>query len=257
MMRSPLDVECRELLEASPSRPSRHCLRSALHHLECAQKIVEIDKAMAAFRALTAEEEAATGIMHCLKERGYKNAELLKIKNHVHKNAISPFLDVLGLFFAETINAHVNKPGLEMHGEGAERRLMIYIPVQQGEENQALFPIPPLNFLIRGTDGKSPSFRTQIDTLVAHRGAKDILKHLQNLANERNKLLYAGPDGYPIEVDIGPTFFELRRVRVIALIRAYLLIQPYVEKLTFVQDALDAFLAMVGSLKESDICADK
>ena len=41
-----------------------------------------------------------------------------------------------------------------------------------------------------------------------------------------------------------------------ALVRAYLLVQPYQEQLSFVQDALDAFLAMLGELKENDLHED-
>lgn len=40
---------------------------------------------------------------------------------------------------------------------------------------------------------------------------------------------------------------------VMAMLRAYLMIAPYKEPQRFVQDSLDAFLAMVISLKHEDL----
>jgi hypothetical protein len=240
------------MLDASPSRQSRHSLRSALHHLEQATTLVEIDPAMAAFRALTAEEEAASGLMHCLKERGYKNAELLKPKDHVQKNAVSPFLDVLGVSFAKTIGSYFGKPILKLESVREERRLMIALPVSIAGEEQWILPIPPLNFTAK-VDGKSLSYRPEIDQLVEAKGRKNIIDYLKAQANQRNLLLYAGPNGYPGKVSVPGGFLDARKGRVLVLVRAYLLIQPYNEQLTFVQEALDAFLSMLGSLKESDL----
>ncbi|HEY3327421.1 MAG TPA: hypothetical protein VGK14_09640 [Novimethylophilus sp.] len=210
---------------------------------------------MAAFRGLTAEEEAASGFMHCLKERGYLNAERLNPKDHTHKNAIAPFLDVLGLFFAETTAAHVKKPALMLQDEGGERRLMLGLLMSVNGEDQWVHPIPPLNFTISSED-KRLSYRRQIEFLASHRGAKSISAYIRTQANLRNQLLYAGPEGYPGQVDLSPDFFEVRKVRVMALVRGYLLVQPYQERLSFVQDSLDAFLAMLGELKDHDLHED-
>ena len=210
---------------------------------------------MAAFRGITGEEEAASGFMHCLKERGYKNADRLKPKEHIHKNAIAPFLEVLGLFFAETISAHVKKPALMLKGEGNERRLMLGLLMPVNGEDIWVHPIPPLNFTV-SSEAKRLSYRKQIDALVSHRGAKNISAHIRAQANLRNQLLYAGPDGYPGHVDLSPDFFKTRQIRVMALVRGYLLVQPYQEHLLFVQDALDAFLAMLGVLKVHDLHED-
>ena len=252
---SPFDQQCKELLDESPKQHSRSCFRSAFHHLERARAIADIDPAMAAFRGLTAEEEAASGLMHCLKERGYQNADRLKTRDHVHKNAIAPFLDVLGLFFAETIAAHVKKPALMLQGEGSERRLMLGLLMQVNGVDQWVHPIPPLNFSVT-SEAKRLSYRRQIEALASHREVKNISGYIRAQANLRNQLLYASPQGYPGHVDLRPDFFEVRKVRVMVLVRAYLLVQPYQEQLSFVQDALDAFLAMLGELKENDLHED-
>ena len=252
---SPFDSRCKELLESLPKRYSRNCFRSAFHHLEMAQLIAKHDPAMAVFRGLTAEEEACSGLMHCLKERGYKNADLLKPRDHVQKNAIAPFLDVLGLFSAEAFHAHVKKPALRLDGEGAARRLMLDLLMDVNGVDQWVHPIPPLNFNIT-LDGKPPSYRDQIDAFASQRNVKNMLEHIRAQANQRNQLLYASPDGYPSGADLNDSFLEARKVRVFALVRAYLLIQPYNEKFIFVQDSLDAFLAMLGRLNVSDLHQD-
>lgn len=207
---------------------------------------------MAAFRAITAEEEAATGLMHCLKERGYKNADLLKPKDHVQKNAISPFLSIVGSSFAKTLGSQFTDFKLLIADEDATQRLMIGLPMKINGQEVLARPIPPLNFTVTSS-GKALSYRPEIDNLVRTTGRQNIIDHLRLQANQRNLLLYAGPNGYLDEIRTPEGFLEARKRSVLLLLRAYLLIQPYNEKLTFVQDTLDAFLNMLGSLKQNDL----
>lgn len=252
MTRSPFDQHCVDLVQASPKRNSRNCFLSAFNHLERAAAIAQIDPAMAAFRGLTAEEEAASGLMYCIKERGYKNADRLKPKDHAHKNAASPFLDVLTLFFSETKPSNFKEARLLLEGVGAERRLMIGFLISIDGEDQLAQPIPPLNFTVT-SNSQRISYRRQIEALAAHREVKTISEYIRTQANLRNLLLYAGPEGFPKQVELGADFLKVRQDRVMALARGYLLVQPYGEQLSFVQDALDAFLAMIGALKEHDL----
>lgn len=50
---------------------------------------------MAIFRGVTAEEEAATGLMQAFRFRKYPNADLLKPRDHVQKHAVTPYLRFL------------------------------------------------------------------------------------------------------------------------------------------------------------------
>ncbi|MCB1605317.1 MAG: hypothetical protein KDI59_11755, partial [Xanthomonadales bacterium] len=52
----------------------KHCARNAINHLEKAWVIRDIDIEMAVFRGITAEEEAASAVFHCLKNHRYSNA---------------------------------------------------------------------------------------------------------------------------------------------------------------------------------------
>ncbi|MDP8233351.1 MAG: hypothetical protein P9M06_00910 [Candidatus Saelkia tenebricola] len=48
--------------------PGRHSARNAIAMMEKTYTLIEIDPEMAAFRAITSAEEAATAIIHSLKK---------------------------------------------------------------------------------------------------------------------------------------------------------------------------------------------
>lgn len=246
---SGFDRQCIELLEAAPKKHSRNCFRSAFHHLESAEKLVAIDPAMAIFRGITAEEEAASGLMRCLSERDYRNASMLSPRNHVHKNAVIPFLRILSLFHGDFLKSNNIKPIFHIKTENGNRHLTIALPIVINGEETHVYPIPPLNFGI-SIEEKPPSYKNQVATYVQAKGARDIAQHLKAEANTRNQILYAGPDGYPKVTDVSPAFLQEKTKHVLILLRAYLFIFPYKEQQPFVQHALDAFLAMLGTLKE-------
>jgi|CEGE01.1.fsa_nt_gi hypothetical protein len=250
---SGFDKNCIELLDTAPKRRSRHCFKSALYNLELADKILSIDPGMAIFRCITAEEEAATGLMYCLKERGYKNAEKLKPKDHVHKNSAIPFISILFSFYGSFIKENqLQNPVLHIQNQDGNKRLTLGFPLFINGESHNAYPIPPLNFLF-SVGNKSPSYKKQISDHIKDAEAKDITTHLKQVANSRNELLYASDDGYPIVSELQPEFIELRYRKVLTLLRAYLFIFPYAEQQPFVQDALDAYLAMLGKLPDHNL----
>lgn len=252
MHRTGFDNNCIELLSAAPKRHSRHCLRSALNHLECADKLMSVDLEMCAFRGLTAEEEAASGLMHCLKEHGYENAEKLRPRDHLQKNAVVPFMSILGSLFQETFGEKGLKPIFHIQEQNGERRLTIGIPMSVNGVDTHAYPIPPLNFSVT-SEAQRLSYKKEIARFVEARGAKDIISHIKEQANLRNTILYAGPSGYPRLEALEPQFLELRQTRVLAMLRAYLVIFPYRDLQPFVQDGLDAFLAMLGALENNGL----
>jgi hypothetical protein len=246
------DEKCIALMTASPKGHARSCFRSAINHLTLASAIADQDPAMAIFRAITAEEEAASGLMLCLKHLGYANAEKLKHHDHAHKSAIIPFLQILGTFFSETFVSSGLKPAFHIKEESGISRLTIAIPMKINGEFLNAYPIPPLNFGVT-TDNKNLSYIKQIEAFVAMAGATSILSYIKEQANRRNQILYASPAGYPDVKSVDPKFLEVREARVIVLIRAYLFIYPYPEIQPYVQAALDAFLSMLGKLPINDL----
>jgi len=207
---------------------------------------------MAIFRGITAEEEAATGLMHCLKEKNFKNADMLKLRNHVYKNSVSQFIRILSLFYNEFFNHTKIKPVIHINNESGEKRLAILIPIAVNGEVLSASLVPPLNFCI-SVESQAPSYRKQIDEYMQVKGIKDIATYLKNLANFRNEILYAGPNGYPKVPQVPPEFLHAKTNNVLILLRAYLMIFPYSEIQPFVQDSLDAYLAMLGALKDNEL----
>jgi hypothetical protein len=202
---------------------------------------------MAAFRCYTAEEEAASGLVHCLKERRYANADRLKPRNHVHKNAVIPFLTILKKFFDESLGVHGVEPEIQLREVDGRRQLFLAVPIVVNGEIKEFLPSPPLNFSV-SNQARRVSYNKHIDEYVRGRGASEIDDHLREIANKRNLVLYAGPNGYPADIEITDKFFPAYCARVLAIVRAYLLIQPHAEQQSYVQDSLDAFLGMLGLL---------
>lgn len=248
----PFHIACIELMKATPKTWSTHCFRSALHHLERAEALVDTDPAMAVFRAITAEEEAASGIMLCLRERKYPNHKHLRPRNHVHKHAVFPFLEIIGVFFGQTMQAHFREYRLHVKEEEGHKRLMLALPIALGSEERWAYPIPPLNFGVKeGTAGLAPDYAGQIKQFVAAKGTSDIQAFIKTEANLRNRILYAGPDGYPVVTDLNASFVGQRRARVLAMLQIFLLIQPYKEHQPYVSSALEAFLVTIGELERN------
>lgn len=228
---------------------SKHCARNAIHHLERAWKLKEIDPEMAVFRAITAEEEAATAIFLALKEQGYENADKIKFKKHSYKQALEPFLRGIGKF----ADKWSKEPGfpfgekylLILEGGGKEKRLSISFYFQNG----MITCIPPLGFSVKIND-RIYYFEKELLEITSGTNREDIVKHVERIANKRNELLYAQPNGIPSVSNID-NFLSKRREVVIGFLRIYGLVYPYSEKAIFVQQALNAFLKMMGEIEES------
>jgi hypothetical protein len=227
----------------------RNCARNAISHLEAAWNIKDIDPEMAVFRAITAEEEAATAIYIALKEKGYESADRIKFKSHPYKQAVAPFIIAVSKFMADVAkwpNFPLGKKyQLSIEGEGKNRKLILSFYLANGLAT----PIPPLGFEI-ALNGKPYYFKKELLEITSGKGRADITRYVQDLANLRNSLLYARPEGIPKitgKIDAG---LEKRRRTVMTFLRIYSLIYPYKKKALFVEQALKAFLVMMGEIED-------
>lgn len=240
---------CISLVDETTSR-GRHCLRSAVDHLKKAWEIKEIDANMAVFRGITAEEEAASALMFVLKERGYQEADKLKPQDHRHKNAIMPFIEIVRMFHMQSLEQ--SKLILKLQIRETEgvlpSHLGLAVRVQVGGEEKDAYPIPPLNFATT-INGLPPSYKVQINELGLELGTTSIMSYIKQEANLRNRILYASPDGFPVVEKLSDGFLDFRKSQVFRLMNIYLLIQPYAEIQPFVQNSLNAFLAMLGAIE--------
>lgn len=241
------DQSCLELLETLPLTQSRASMRSAINHLRRAEVLLPIDRPMAAFRCYTAEEEAAAGLMNCLKERRYANAERLNPRNHIQKNAVIPFFSVLKKFYDESLGTHGLEPEIQLRVLDGRKQLFVAIPIFVNGEKTWFLPTPPLNFSV-SNEAKRFTYNGHVDAYIKSQGAKEVDSHLRELANKRNLVLYADPKGYPNDLEITEKFFPAYCARVLAMLRAYLLIQPHAEQQPYVQQSLDSFLEILEIL---------
>lgn len=239
-----LEQQCIRLLDKIKNCHSKNAFRSALIHLDKAQALYEIDKEMCVFRAITAEEEAASGLMLSLKEGRYELSDKLKHRDHVHKSAIYPFISLVQMAFAYSLQNSGVKLGLAIVDNEHEFSLKSYHTIPG--YNLYSYPIPPLNFEFK-LNGDPISYDKQISDYLEHVGAADIVKYVKDRANVRNKVLYASNEGCPgVEIKMG--FVEAKKRKVLEMLKIYLLIKPHAKKQLFVQQSIYAYLKMLKAI---------
>jgi hypothetical protein len=221
--------------------PGRHAARNAFAHIENAWKIKDIDPTMAAFRAITGIEEAATAIFHALKRQKYNNAHLLNKDRHFHKAAVQPFFQAIAGHFAR-LNF---KAQIVCDTTKQPKKLEIALSLPFGPlKDMSLRPIPPLNFNVF-MDGQTYNFADQLNKLVTEKNAKSFCKYSNELANFRNKILYASNEGIPA-AQITESNLKRKEDIILGFLIVYLLISQYDEQQLFVQQSLDAFLKILN-----------
>lgn len=238
------DNLCLEILNTISKKRSKHCFKSAINHLQRAETLFSIDSSMAVFRCYTAEEEAASGLMFCLKDKGYDNANKLNPKDHMQKNAVIQFFSILAQFIEDEFRQFNIDLFLNVVQNDNQKNLVFVVEMDLGEGLHTYIPNPPFNIILQ-YEMKRLSYKKQIEKLMLSREVNNISTYIKTLANQRNLLLYANEKGYPSEVTITDKFFPAYQKRVFAMLRTYLMIEPYKEKQPFVQDILDAFLQMI------------
>jgi len=208
---------------------------------------------VAYFLAITAEEESATALFHALKRRRYANAGHLKPKNHIHKTALHPFLLAVGKLFTE-VSAWCD-PMFVFDTEqspGGKELLRLRLTVD-GPDGKPIWahPLPPLEFSV-SVNGTAHDFGPELQRLASEKNARSAKEYVELLANRRNQVLYAAPNGMPhVEHDPMP-FLQYRKSVVFSHLIAYLLVDPFPQRQLFVQQTLNAFVAMLGYFPSGD-----
>lgn len=246
----PLDdihLRLEEAIEKLNPPRVRHACRSALNHLRKAWTLHPIDAEMSLFRAITAEEEAATAVIRALNVRKYPNAEQLKERQHLHKAAIWPFITVVADKLAEK---NIAMPTMSLRVEGEPRvELSIDIAGQAGLD-QPLWgtPIEPFNWTFwsdRTGPFKPHDFSEELAALASQKGARDIEAYIADEANRRNQLLYASDQGIP-SVAFADSLLIGRRKRVTVMLAVTIaILQTKMHQLFLVQ-CLDALLRTIA-----------
>jgi hypothetical protein len=244
---TPFDQELVDMLRGTV-QPGQYAARNAVRHIDKAAAIATADPEMAAFRAITAEEESATALFHALRRHDYPGSKALKPHNHLQKNAVSPFCAAVAELFAYADERLHVRPELSIVDEQGAKRLITQFHVGGlGLGDRLAKPHPPLNLEIRRNE-RLHDFSEQLDRLAESRHFDSIRAHLLARANLRNEILYASSTGLP-SVKLN-NFLREQRQTVKNIVMLFLLIDPYPEHQLFVSQALRSFLKMIDKLPD-------
>lgn len=228
--------------------PGKHSARNAIWHLNRAWMIRELDPEMAALRAITAEEEAASALFNSLQRRHYVNASKLRKDNHGHKSALIPFLDAARVVISESLKGapFSEPPAVTLDTNVSQPRLRVMLRLVSAPGQDA-FPEPPLNFSFDRSDGPLP-FVDEFHRRMKSLGLGSVEKILKDRARRREHLLYAEDTGLGRLSDpaVLPLLESFRKA-VFRVLVFTLLIDPYAERSPFVQTCLDAFTEILDT----------
>lgn len=236
------------LLRHEPEDWTRKSFDAAFIHLSLAQRIKDIDPAMAIFRAITAEEEAATGFLRALQARGYSHPGELLPKDHLQKAAVYPYLLAIA---RHTSYLHMNGiKGVRLGIPKSEDKPRLQLALLLDGENEGMVarPDPPLNLQIREA-GEAVNYQKYFLELISPSGFEDIRKYLNTKKNQRNLLLYASPQGLLNPGPVSESTLLDYKHRIMTILKATLLIWPYNDVQPFVQEAVRSFLGLAGRLR--------
>jgi hypothetical protein len=229
--------------------------RNAFEGFDKARQLLAIDREIASFRAITAEEEAVTALFRSLQLRRYPGCDRLNLYSHAQKAAVAPFI-------AAAKNALVGPDGtlnikLTLDMKKPEitvgvlfKDLGVTIP---GRDDLGLQLAQPLGLLGKRGDSSSPVnfYDPHIEKIATATNVKDIRKFIDTEANARNTLLYASDCELPASKATEATI-EFRQGRAdTALLLAIAVLQVKEHQPMAIQ-GLAAFLKMIGKALDCD-----
>jgi len=236
----------------------KHCAKNAISHLEKAWEIRNIDLEMAMFRSITAEEEAASAFFYCLKNHKYKNSNKLQFKKHTYKLGLFPFLEGIGSFLDDFVKQDTSPfseyriKHISLSGRKAIE-LLLFVK----NKDVVARPTPPLHFTISNEDsGEVCTFEHNFQKLIEGKNYSNSVKYIENIANTRNKLLYANSAGRPkVEGNI-EGYIKSKKQKVMVILTLLLMVDPWQKEegnSLFVQQALDSFLLLLQRITADEI----
>lgn len=206
---------------------------SAIKHMELAERLETIDPNMAAFRAICAEEEAATSLICSLKALGYPESKFLRAHSHPHKQGVIFFITAIKNRYEEARKQSSGVLGnavfvpTKMPGKNA---LMIKLPFQAS--GIAGWPCPPLNCYALPRDQPEQNgwinvINEEFSALVGEQGIGNVKEIIHHRANLRNTLLYANNESLPEPSFDVPTFIKNQAGIVHAILIVLGLVDPW------------------------------
>lgn len=230
----------------------RNASRSAFANLRGSWKLHPIDAEMSLFRAITAEEEAATALIRALNEQKYPNAERLKERRHDHKSAIWPLILAVNQMM---LDKNIPVPSLALSLSGQPRIELSIDIAGQSNLSKPLWGTPdePFNFVLR-SDKHGPfqvhDFEAEFDAIAKNKGSNSIKQHVERQANIRNEVLYASEKGIPGAVFQDSLILD-KRSRVMAILTLTISVMQTPKHQFFIVQCLEALLKAIQGFESA------
>ncbi len=228
---------------------SKHALKSSIRYIFRAHQLKNEMPEIAAFCAITAEEEVATAIFHALKKKKYDGAKRLNSRNHVHKTAVLYFIKSCGSALKNIVKS--KRFFVQFHEIGEcsySQKVLLGVRISIDGELKEVLPDPPLSFLLNENPDNDSLLKDKIVKIIENASKSgSVEKSLRELANERNKILYAGEAGIPVVLNVDQ-FLSEKENEIFNLIIIFLFIEHYPSQ-KFVQFCLDNFFHLLESAR--------
>lgn len=242
------EIEIRILEESSnTSGHGGFAAKSCARHLKRALELRSNMPEVAAFLAITAEEEAATALFAALRKRQYNHATKLKVRDHKYKAGVYPFLKLLD----KVLGPLKHGLPLNLFFDEENGNLRIRIPLEIKADRQlCIVPDPPLNLVSVDPSGNPTNYLKQVRSVASDQGIHSIFEYIQKVANERNTMLYASDSGIPELNDIDGVLDRHFKAAFLNLI-IYLLVEPHKVQ-NLVQASVDTFISILHRIDERE-----
>lgn len=224
----------------------KHRFHNTLDHISRSFELIEIDREMASFRAITAEEEAATALIRCVQLRKYQFSKSFNARDHQHKAAIMSCVMAIGSTLAPLLAE------FQLVFNFSKPRIDVKVPLSnfgvKGGDELAIQFVEPLD-LIHKRDGFADRelFDDALKGLAERSQFETIKKMVAEQANARNKLLYASDSGVPVS-RATMAGLRARRNRSLALLVITVMIWQVKREQNLVTQAIVAFLNIMDKL---------
>lgn len=225
---------------------------NSINHIFKAKKLADIDPQMACFRAICAEEEAATSLLASLKDQGYPLTDQYHMWSHENKAGVIVFIKAVVNWFNSTFvfeDLPLDEPRMVMTDEPGRPAIELVFPLKGTDK--CLRPRPPLSIFAEGPISMKDLIGSHLRKGVKRKLAAEIRAVIKSRANERNLLLYASETELPgCFLDVNSYLLNQAAI-VNALITAVGLIDPWRKPVYpfsgLVEAALEEYVSIMKS----------
>jgi len=239
-----------KLLEVSSKTKGNagYAARSSIRHMHRAFELANSMPEISTFLAITAEEEASTALFLALINKKYNEAKKLNKRNHNHKAGVYPFLGLLG----ETLNITKHELPIEVtfsipkDDQNEVLRTRMFLGSIDGEDMYS-YPDPPLNLVSVETDGNPKDYLKGVRSVAQEKSINSIYKYITEIANIRNKMLYASDGAIPCVENINEML--QRHVGATLLIHMMYLFVVQHPKQNLVEECVSVFIQIQNKIE--------